>query len=121
MVDRYERNKDLVQELVESTATHVGQITMIITGAVAGVAREIGEIFTDGFEMREAARQAKLDEEAGVVVEAEFADAEIDHAGTDDLRIDDAGIDDTSGDRAVTDAEVRAVEAPAPERNRRDS
>ncbi len=59
MVDRIERNKDLIQELVESTATHVGQIATIITSAVADVAREIGEIVTDGFEMREAAQRAK--------------------------------------------------------------
>ncbi|OZC29404.1 hypothetical protein [Gordonia polyisoprenivorans] len=73
MVDRIERNKDLIQELVESTATHVGQIATIITSAVAGVAREIGEIVTDGFEMREAAQRAKADE-AHHVIDAEIAD-----------------------------------------------
>ncbi|WAC54608.1 hypothetical protein [Gordonia sp. SL306] len=67
MVDRIERNKDLVQELVESTATHVGQIATIITGAVAGVAREIGDLVTDGFEMRDAARKARQDEERGIL------------------------------------------------------
>ncbi|AFA72482.1 hypothetical protein GPOL_c14310 [Gordonia polyisoprenivorans VH2] len=73
MVDRIERNKDLIQELVESTATHVGQIATIITSAVADVAREIGEIVTDGFEMREAAQRAKADE-AHHVIDAELAD-----------------------------------------------
>lgn len=77
MVDQYERNKDFVQELVESTATHVGQITTIITGAIAGVAREIGEIFSDGFEMREASRRARADEHG--VIDAEIADRSDDH------------------------------------------
>ncbi|GAB93932.1 hypothetical protein [Gordonia rhizosphera] len=67
MVDSFERNKDLVQELVESTATHVGRIAMIITGAVAEVAREIGDLVTDGIEMRDAARRARDDEERGIV------------------------------------------------------
>lgn len=79
MVDSIERNKDLLQELVESTATHVGRIATIITGAVVGVTREIGEIITDGFEMREAARKAKADAETGYdatgIIDAEFADA----------------------------------------------
>ncbi|WP_024497800.1 hypothetical protein [Gordonia amicalis] len=80
MVDSIERNKDLFQELIESTATHVGRIATIINGAVAGVTREIGEIVTDGFEMREAARKAKADERARggdwEIIDAEFAYAE---------------------------------------------
>ncbi|MGV9710687.1 hypothetical protein ACWDTI_08480 [Gordonia sp. NPDC003424] len=67
MVDSIERNKDLIQELVESTATHVGQIATIVTGAVADVAREIGDLITDGFEMRDAARKARLDDERDIV------------------------------------------------------
>lgn len=81
MVDRIERNKDLIQELVESTANHVGQIATIITGAVAGAAREVGEIFTDGFEMREAARKAKLDEERDVIDAAIVDEIESDEHG----------------------------------------
>ncbi|MGV9824277.1 hypothetical protein [Gordonia sp. NPDC003429] len=79
MVDRMERNKDLVQELVESTATHVGRITTIITTAVADIAREIGDAITDGFEMRDAARKAKADEAQLSVIDAELeeTDAEI--------------------------------------------
>ncbi|GGC67623.1 hypothetical protein IEU95_03240 [Hoyosella rhizosphaerae] len=61
MVGKIERNKDVVQQLVESAATHVGRITVIITGAVAGVAREIGDWVTDGFEMVEAAKKADED------------------------------------------------------------
>ncbi|QKT06543.1 hypothetical protein HUN08_04580 [Gordonia sp. X0973] len=58
-----ERNKDLAQQAVEGTATRVGRIATIITTAVADVAREIGELVTDGFEMREAAKRAKADSE----------------------------------------------------------
>lgn len=63
MVGRFERNKDTVQELTESAATHVGNITGIITGAVRDVTREIGNWISDGIEMREAARKARLDDD----------------------------------------------------------
>ncbi|MBH0123123.1 MULTISPECIES: hypothetical protein [unclassified Rhodococcus (in: high G+C Gram-positive bacteria)] len=61
MVGRFERNKDTVQELTESAATHVGNIAGIIAGAVRDVTREIGNWISDGIEMREAARKAQLD------------------------------------------------------------
>ncbi|MEV4421677.1 hypothetical protein AB0L40_17095 [Patulibacter sp. NPDC049589] len=53
-----ETRKDLVQEAVESGATHVGRIATIVTGAVRDVAREIGSFATDVFEMREASGRA---------------------------------------------------------------
>jgi hypothetical protein len=62
MVGRFERNKDLLQEAVESTATHVGRIATIITTAVADITREIGDLVTDGLEMRDAVKRAELDE-----------------------------------------------------------
>lgn len=62
-MNKFERNKDLAQEIVASTAEHVGEIAKIITGAVVGVTRQIGEIASDAFEMREAAKRAQLDEE----------------------------------------------------------
>ena len=61
MVDKFERRKDVVQELTESTATHVGRITMIITNCIRDVTREIGDPITDGFEMREASKRAARD------------------------------------------------------------
>ncbi|WP_270483043.1 hypothetical protein RND64_06450 [Gordonia sp. w5E2] len=85
MIDRYERNKDFVQEIVESTATHVGRIATIITTAVADVAREVGDIVTDGFEMRDAARKAKADDHREVV-DAELVD-EIDDADATETAI----------------------------------
>ena len=58
MVGRAERTKDVAQEMVQSTAMRVGNITTIITTAVVDVAREVGELLTDGFEIRDAARRA---------------------------------------------------------------
>ncbi|MSW51276.1 MAG: hypothetical protein F2817_10385 [Actinobacteria bacterium] len=53
-----ETRKDMVQEAVESGATHVGRIATIVTGAVRDVARELGSFATDVFEMREASNRA---------------------------------------------------------------
>ncbi len=83
MVDRIESSKDIAQEVVESTATHVGRIATIITRAVADVAREIGEIITDGFEMRDAARKARLDEERVSDLASSRAVDDLDDDGAD--------------------------------------
>ncbi|MEZ5210723.1 MULTISPECIES: hypothetical protein [unclassified Gordonia (in: high G+C Gram-positive bacteria)] len=82
MVGKLERNKDLIQDVVENTARGVGSITSIITGAVADVTREIGDIVTDGFEMREAAKAAGRAERAGAagLDAGEAADTELDAA-----------------------------------------
>ena len=61
MVSRFERNKDTAQEMIESTAHRVGRIASIITGAVIVVTREIGDLISDGIEMREAAKKARDD------------------------------------------------------------
>ncbi|PZU03301.1 MAG: hypothetical protein DI630_04990 [Gordonia sp. (in: high G+C Gram-positive bacteria)] len=61
MVSRFERNKDTTQEMIESTAHRVGRIASIITGAVIDVTREIGDLISDGIEMREAAKKARDD------------------------------------------------------------
>lgn len=61
MVSRGEVAKDTAQEVLESTATHVGRIATIITGAVRDVVRELGGMATDAFEMREAAQRARRD------------------------------------------------------------
>lgn len=59
-----ESRKDLVQEVVESGATHAGRIATIVTGAVRDVTREIGSWATDLFEMREASQRARADQAA---------------------------------------------------------
>lgn len=61
MVSRFERNKDTAQEMIESTAHRAGRIASIITGAVIDVTREIGDLISDGIEMREAARRSRDD------------------------------------------------------------
>ncbi|MFC0315020.1 hypothetical protein ACFQNE_03570 [Gordonia phosphorivorans] len=58
MVGKLERNKDLIQDIAENTAHRVGAIASIITTAIVDVTREIGDLVTDGFEMREAAKAA---------------------------------------------------------------
>ncbi len=61
MLDDLETRKDTVQVAVESAFQHVGRIAGIITGAGREVTREIGDWATELFEMREAARRARLD------------------------------------------------------------
>ncbi len=59
MVGNMEINKDTVQVLAESAATHVGRIATILSGAVRDVTREVGDWASDVFEMREAAERAR--------------------------------------------------------------
>jgi hypothetical protein len=65
MVSRFESQKDTVQELTESAATHIGNIATIVTSAVRDVARETGDWLTDVIEMREASQRAQADELRG--------------------------------------------------------
>jgi hypothetical protein len=59
MVGKLESQKDTLQVLTESAASHVGNIAMIITGAVRDVAREVGDWASDAFEMRDAGQKAR--------------------------------------------------------------
>ncbi len=61
MVSRFESRKDMAQELTESAAVRVGRIASIITTCVRDVTREVGDMLTDGLEMRDAARRARAD------------------------------------------------------------
>lgn len=72
MVGRFERTKDTVQELTESTASRIGNIATIITDAVGKIAKEIGDGVTDAIEMREAAQRAKADEAPPSIVDVEY-------------------------------------------------
>lgn len=72
MVGKFERNKDTVQEITESAAVHVGRIAVIIATAVRDVTREIGDLITDGVEMREASKRAESDTRTFEVIEGEF-------------------------------------------------
>jgi hypothetical protein len=57
-IGRAEIAKDTVQVLAETTATHVGRIATILSGAVRQVAHELGDLASDVFEMRDAASRA---------------------------------------------------------------
>lgn len=61
MVGELENQKDTVQVLTESAATHVGRIASIVTTAVRDIANEVGEFVTDVFEMREASARSQAD------------------------------------------------------------
>lgn len=96
MVGRAERNKDLIQEVVENAAHRVGNIATIITSAVADVARELGELVTDGFEMREAAKAAERDATplAKPKTQPEEQDSLNGYDGEDDTDDADSGSED---------------------------
>lgn len=58
MVGKFEIQKDTVQVIAESAATHIGRMATIVTGAVRDVTHELGEWASDVFEIREAAGKA---------------------------------------------------------------
>ena len=62
-ISRAEIRKDALQDTVETTATAVGTVTTIVTTAVRDVARTLGGLATDLFEIRESARRARDDNE----------------------------------------------------------
>ena len=61
---KLETRKDTLQVVVESGASHAGNIAGIVARAVREVTREVGDWATDVFEMREAARRAEAKSEA---------------------------------------------------------
>lgn len=61
-MDRFETSKDTAQVVAEQTATHVGNIALIVTGAVRDIVRETGNWLTEIIEMREASRRAQEDD-----------------------------------------------------------
>lgn len=76
MADRRSAYRDAAQDIMETTAEHAAKIATIVSGAVVGVAREVGDLVTDGREIRDAMRRARLDEESGTatVIDAETAE-----------------------------------------------
>lgn len=54
-----EIRKDAVQDGVEATVNAVAEVGHVVTGAVRDVARTLGGLATELFEIREAARRAK--------------------------------------------------------------
>ncbi|GAB11338.1 hypothetical protein GOARA_067_00800 [Gordonia araii NBRC 100433] len=117
--DRFERNKDIAQEVVQTTATRVGRIATIITGAVADVAREIGDLVTDGFEMREAAKRAKADAERLDRLAQEHLDDGLDVEELDD-EFETGELDAGPGESAeiTRSPQRKAIEAPVEDQER---
>ncbi|TDZ94145.1 hypothetical protein [Mycobacteroides salmoniphilum] len=63
MVGPVERNVNVVQEVVESVGSRVGRIIRIITRTVGEVGREVSGVVADGFEIAEASKRARADQE----------------------------------------------------------
>jgi hypothetical protein len=61
-LSKSEIGKDALQDGVELTATAVGTVATIVTTAVRDVARTVGGLATDLFEIRESARKARRDQ-----------------------------------------------------------
>jgi hypothetical protein len=61
-ISRAEIRKDALQDSVETTATAVGTVATIVTAAVRDVARTLGGLATDLFEIRDSARRAHEDQ-----------------------------------------------------------
>lgn len=60
-ISKSEIRKDAIQNGVEATTHAVGQATQIVIGAVQDIAKTVGGLATDLFEIREAARRATVD------------------------------------------------------------
>jgi hypothetical protein len=58
-ISKAETRKDALQDTVEATATAVGTVTTIVTTAVRDVARTVGGLATEFFEIRDAVRRAR--------------------------------------------------------------
>ena len=57
-LSKLEIGKDTVQSAVEAMAATAGEVTAIVTSAVGDVARSLGGLATELFELRDAARRA---------------------------------------------------------------
>lgn len=63
-ISKAEIRKDAIQDGIEATTHAVGQATSIVVGAVSGIAKTVGGLATDLFEIREAAKRASADSPA---------------------------------------------------------
>ena len=57
-LSKAEIRKDAVQGAVEAAATTVGEVATILTTAVKEIARSVGGLATEVFEIRDSARRA---------------------------------------------------------------
>jgi hypothetical protein len=68
-ISKGEIRKDALQGTVEAAATAVGAVTGIVTTAVRDIARTVGGLATEVFEIREAARRARADAPDGEAID----------------------------------------------------
>lgn len=61
-ISKAEIRKDAIQDGVEAATHTVGQVANIVVGAVGDVAKAVGGLATDLFEIREASKRAAADE-----------------------------------------------------------
>jgi hypothetical protein len=60
-ISKSEIRKDAIQDGVEATTHAVGAATNIVIGAVTDIAKTVGGLATDLFEIREASKRASAD------------------------------------------------------------
>jgi len=60
-----EISKDALQDTVEATASAVGTVTTIVTTAVRDIARAVGGLATEVFEIKDSVRRARAEHDAG--------------------------------------------------------
>ena len=60
-LSKAEIRKDAVQGAVEAAATTVGEVATILTSAVKDIARSVGGLATEVFEIRDSARKASAE------------------------------------------------------------
>ncbi|MGH3722561.1 MAG: hypothetical protein ACRDUS_00350 [Mycobacterium sp.] len=119
MVGPVERNVNVAQEVVESVGSRVGRIIRIITRTVGEVAHEISGVVADGFEIAEAAKRARADQERWDADDQAEDDVDDDadlaaEAAESDLE-EDADLDDEAADddEVVATAEEVSSESEA--------
>ena len=62
-LSKAEIRKDAVQDGLDATVQAVGSVTNIVIGAVGDVAKAVGGLATDLFEIRDGVRRAKADQD----------------------------------------------------------
>jgi hypothetical protein len=60
-LSKAEIRKDAVQGAVEAAATTVGEVATTLTSAVMEIARSVGGLATEVFEIRDSARKASAE------------------------------------------------------------
>jgi hypothetical protein len=60
-LSKAEIRKDAVQGAVEAAATTAGEVATILTSAVKEIARSVGGLATEVFEIRDSARKASAE------------------------------------------------------------